>query len=253
MEPFLRASDRLVVDSGTQDDNLQFFTDLLGLMNDHSNGRCEDTAEGRVQCSDLNWRRSLPWRESVALAFDRRHSDLSPDYLSGITEVEIRFGTQDDDKLDGEGLINQSLLIVAWLASRLAWKLKSATRKNQVGYEISFTSSAASLAVVSLNGVPSDEAGVGDIGSIRVHCNAPEKVSIVAIQQKGMPGIGVKSVHGAQSDAPDGGAASLFELDEPNEGALIDKELESPGRDLVFRKSVQIVVEILQMLSASIA
>lgn len=247
MEPFLNAADRLVVDSGTQDDNELFFAGLLDIIKERPN----QAGQGRVQCSDLNWRRSLPWREAIALSFDRRHSDLSPDYLSGITDVEIRYGTQDGDGVDGIGLINQSLLVVAWLSSRLAWTVKSGTGNARNSYTFSFSSSTASAIKVKLTPVRSDEAAAGDIGSIRVHCDKPEKVSVVAIQQKGMPGIGVKCLRGAQSEIPDGGASSMFELDEPAESALIDKELESAGRDLVFQESIEAAVAILKALKTS--
>jgi glucose-6-phosphate dehydrogenase assembly protein OpcA len=247
MEPFLRAADRLLVDSSTQDDNLSFFTELLDIMNDRRSAPCE----GRVRCSDLNWRRSLPWREAVALSFEQRQGSLSPEYLAGITEVEIRYGTQEDSTPDGIGLINQSLLVVAWLASRLNWKVTNAKGDLQQGLVISFASSDSRAITVRLTGVRSDEAGVGDIGSIRLHCHTPDKVTVVALQQKGMPGIGVKCVPGAELEAPNGDAVSMFELDEPEEGALIDKELESSGRDAVFKKSVETAVAILQKLARS--
>jgi len=254
LKPFLGWIDRMIVDSSCDRDSLQFFSELLNIMNGQA--QVQSVAhEIPFSCIDLNWRRSVSWRESVALAFDQRHSALSPDYLAGINNVEISYGLPDDEK-NGEaswkGLTNQALLIVGWISSTLGWRLqKAAADKQRV--DLSFDSSGSKISV-SLVGVPSDQAGEGDIGSILIRSERPEKVSIVATQHKGMPGIGVTCYRGDQADRNQSGQAnctSLFELDEVAESRLIDKELEIPGVEPIFKRAVVSAVEILKLLQSS--
>jgi glucose-6-phosphate dehydrogenase assembly protein OpcA len=71
---------------------------------------------GRIRLSDLNWARTTPWREVMAQCFD------SPDrlpYLQRIREVRIEY------EMESERLATQraqSLLLTAWLATRLGWE-----------------------------------------------------------------------------------------------------------------------------------
>jgi len=73
---------------------------------------------GRIRVSDLNWARTTPWREVVAQCFD------SPDrrpYLQRIRELRIEY------EMESARLItqrSQSLLLTAWLATRLGWEFQ---------------------------------------------------------------------------------------------------------------------------------
>jgi len=251
IKPFLGAVDRVIVDSGCERESLQFFSEVLNIMNGHKQSPALAHALP-FSCTDLNWRRSLPWRESLALAFDQRHSSLSPDYLAGINKMEIRYGLPDgakNDEASWKGLTNQALLIVGWLASTLGWRLqKAAADKQRV--DLNFDASGAKISV-ALVGVPADEAGEGDIGSIRINTDKPKAVSIVAAQQKGMPGIDVKCFCGALADKSSEDSTSLFELDEMDESRLIDKELEILAVEPIFQRAVVSVVEILKLLQSS--
>lgn len=242
LEPFKESVDRLITDSGVRDDSLAFFKELLGIMNDGRTTPCD----GRILCSDLNWRRSLPWREAVALAFDQSHSELSPEYLDGIDSIEIKYGQGDDKKKHGVGLVNQAILIVAWLATRLGWNAKS-FKPGDSGYEVSFTGKSSNTISVRLMPVSANEAGLGDVGSIKLTCSKPDSVTVVASQEKGMPGIGVEYFD--RPNSANGSNVRHMMLDEAPEGELIDKELQSLGRDVVFKKTVKTAIDIFSLLA----
>ena len=73
---------------------------------------------GRIRLSDLNWARTTPWREIMAQSFD------SPDrrpYLDHIREVHIEY-EMESARLTAQR--SQSLLLTAWLATRLGWEFE---------------------------------------------------------------------------------------------------------------------------------
>ena len=141
LAPFVESVDKIIFDSGNEPQNLEFFQELLKVLH-----KASVADHGRtLLVTDLNWRRSLPWRESLALAFDRRHSEITPDYLPGIKSVEIRYGLGDaaesskpsgsgsgETPNDGSGLNNQALLIAGWLSSILKWRLQSAATAGNI-------------------------------------------------------------------------------------------------------------------------
>jgi glucose-6-phosphate dehydrogenase assembly protein OpcA len=75
-----------------------------------------DKQAGRVRLSDLNWARATPWREIVAQAFDS--ADRRP-FLRRIREVHIEY-EMESARLTAQR--SQSLLLTAWLATRLGWE-----------------------------------------------------------------------------------------------------------------------------------
>lgn len=255
MAPFLHSIDKLIVDSACEIRNLAFFKGLLELLNQKHGGR-------RIACSDLNWRRSLPWREAVALAFDKNHSGMSLNYLQGINEVEIHYGLHASEKEarnEAIGLANQALLIAGWMASRLNWQAASATM-NGTTLEIKMRAGAGDV-IVRLVGVPVDEAATGDVGSIKVSCNKPDATTILAVQPKGNPGISVTSVKtGTNGETSQGGGSAgaehdtskspMFRVDETDESHLIDRELETFNSDPTFAPAVAMVVKILESLKS---
>lgn len=251
LDPFLPLVDRLIIDSGCQADSLQFFKNLQGIIN--KAGSLERRTH-RTVCSDLNWRRSLPWREALALSFDSRHSELSPDYLKGVETVEIAYGKQEDARgaESGLGLLNQSILLVGWLATRLQWKTVVAEQKEEHKYEIRFACDGSSNQIrIVLYGVPSSQAGTGDIGSVSVIVNRPERVRLLAQQERGTPGIHVSSTN--DSTVQRAGIVAkeqpVLRLDEAPENTLMDKEFALLGRDPVFESAIDAAVEILELLA----
>ncbi|MFZ0963088.1 MAG: glucose-6-phosphate dehydrogenase assembly protein OpcA [Terriglobia bacterium] len=80
---------------------------------------------GRIRVSDLNWARATPWRDVMAQCFD------SPDrrpYLDRIREIRIEY-EMESARLTTQRA--QSLLLTAWLATRLGWKFQRAESRGE--------------------------------------------------------------------------------------------------------------------------
>jgi glucose-6-phosphate dehydrogenase assembly protein OpcA len=73
---------------------------------------------GRIRLSDLNWARTTPWREVVAQCFD---SPERRPYLQRISEIRITY-EKESARLTTQRA--QSLLMTAWLATRLGWEFQ---------------------------------------------------------------------------------------------------------------------------------
>ena len=106
LDPILRVTDHLIVDSGRFPTPRNGLATLAAWLSETS---------GRVGVSDLNWGRATPWRDVLAQCFD------SPDrrpYLDRISSVRIEYD------MESPRLIAQravGLLLGAWLATRLGW------------------------------------------------------------------------------------------------------------------------------------
>jgi glucose-6-phosphate dehydrogenase assembly protein OpcA len=84
-----------------------------------------EKSSGRIRLSDLNWARATPWRDVMAQCFD------SPDrrpYLSRIREVRIEY-EMESTRLTAQRA--QSLLLTAWLATRLGWNFQRAESRGE--------------------------------------------------------------------------------------------------------------------------
>jgi glucose-6-phosphate dehydrogenase assembly protein OpcA len=109
-DQILRVTQHVIVDSARFSASRADLRDLANWLKLYS---------GRVRLSDLNWARTTPWRELLAECFD------SPDrrpYLDQIDEVHIEY-EMESARLSTQRA--QSLLLIAWLASRLGWEFRS--------------------------------------------------------------------------------------------------------------------------------
>ncbi len=106
-DQILRMTQHVIVDSARFAATRMDLTSLATWLEKHSE---------RIRLSDLNWARATPWREVMAQCFD------SPDrrpYLRRIREVHIEY------EMESARLATQraqSLLLTAWLATRLGWE-----------------------------------------------------------------------------------------------------------------------------------
>ena len=76
--------------------------------------------------SDLNWARATPWREILAQCFDSPESRPLP--LPGLGEVRIEYEGE-SARLSTQRSI--SMLLTAWLATRLGWKFQHSESKGE--------------------------------------------------------------------------------------------------------------------------
>ncbi|HVQ36702.1 MAG TPA: glucose-6-phosphate dehydrogenase assembly protein OpcA [Pyrinomonadaceae bacterium] len=112
LNTLLRATDRLVIDSGEFPDPVSDLAEMNKLFT-QENQRSQD----RVGISDINWARLTLWRGLLADFYD------VPAYQESLDEIDyVRI-----DYVAAETAPNtvapQALLIAGWLASRLGWSL----------------------------------------------------------------------------------------------------------------------------------
>ena len=105
----LRATDRLVIDSG------EFANPQLDLTETHKLFTTDEY--DHVGVSDLNWARLTFWRELLADFYDVARYRTE---LEGIDSVQVDYVAPE---LDETAVAPQALLIAGWLGSRLGWAL----------------------------------------------------------------------------------------------------------------------------------
>jgi glucose-6-phosphate dehydrogenase assembly protein OpcA len=115
-DQILRVTQHVIVDSARFAATGADLRALAAWLEKHS---------GRIRLSDLNWARTTPWREVMAQCFD------SPDrrpYLYRIRDVRIEY-EMESARLTTQRA--QSLLLAAWLATRLGWEFQRAEPRGE--------------------------------------------------------------------------------------------------------------------------
>jgi glucose-6-phosphate dehydrogenase assembly protein OpcA len=131
-DQILRVAQYVIVDSARFAATGQDMKTLAAWMEKYS---------GRIRLSDLNWTRATPWRDVLAQCFD------SPDrrpYLRRIKSVRIEY-EMDSARFTAQRA--QSLLLTAWLATRLGWKFQRSEKRPDSPRAFFFQSESGDLKV----------------------------------------------------------------------------------------------------------
>jgi glucose-6-phosphate dehydrogenase assembly protein OpcA len=123
-ETLLRASDRLVIDSGEFEDTERDLAETNKLF---AAGKSH-----RVGISDLNWARLTLWRGLLADFYD------VPAYQSLLDRVDFARIDYVGPERAPETVAPQALLLAGWLASRLGWTLTDERPLQENSESISF-------------------------------------------------------------------------------------------------------------------
>jgi glucose-6-phosphate dehydrogenase assembly protein OpcA len=184
---------------------------------------------------DLNWARLAPWQELTAEAFD------PPERRTGIWEV-------DQVTIDYEkGNTTQALMFLGWLASRLNWQPREYSYEDG-DYElrqILLVTPEGKEIKAELAGIPVGDWGdiLGDLISLRLtstNLNA-DCCTVLCSETTGC--MRMEAGGGAQSCRIQQ-VTSLADQDTEN---LLSKQLQHWGKDTLYRESMQIVQQILQL------
>ncbi|HEY9715441.1 MAG TPA: glucose-6-phosphate dehydrogenase assembly protein OpcA [Chroococcales cyanobacterium] len=270
MEPFFGAIDELIVDSAQDLEDGNYLIDLANLVN-------TPDAQRLVAVADLNWRRTYTFREGLALAFSQAPEETVPaNSFDRIKQVEIRYGGGDKTSTEGgkgdPAVLNQALLYLGWMASRLGWRATAISGKEgDREIEIKFANlGRAQSRSQSSKGKPqttaADQEMVKELSARLIrYCDEPTvsgalcsvRVSfadggtgwIYVDHPKGMPGVQVR-----YGDDEAGSAEKKnhnFTLTEASESRIIDDELESTHRDPSFEPALTSAVEIKRLLKSA--
>jgi glucose-6-phosphate dehydrogenase assembly protein OpcA len=112
---------------------------------------------------DLNWARTKPWRETLARVFNTKEA-IS--LLSSCNRVEIRHSHRHLSGGDGTTPDTQSILLQAWLSSRLGWQPVS-VEENADHMLIRYASGSREISVI-LTPTDSNLLDEGNIASIEI-------------------------------------------------------------------------------------
>lgn len=109
-EPLAGLATRMIFDSESADNLLSFAKTILKL---HS--------ETKMDVADLNWARTQGWRDLIASTFD------SPQRLKELKAVKsLKFSYNSRESEFFCHLKIQAMYLLAWLSSRLGWKISKA-------------------------------------------------------------------------------------------------------------------------------
>ena len=120
--------------------------------------------------SDLNWLRLRTWRETLAMVFDPPHRRKA---LSHVERLDI--------DIEGTHTV-QGLLLAAWIADRLGWKLNLASTNESEGISAIFQRPDGVMVNICINSLPVGNPSIhpGQIVGIRLICK-PEHLNQNAV------------------------------------------------------------------------
>jgi glucose-6-phosphate dehydrogenase assembly protein OpcA len=225
MDALHRCARKIIFDSGYQPFEIGVLQQAADLV--IQRGDC-------IWLADLNWRRLLGWRRSLAEAFDG--FPMPPEYLQRIKGVEISVrGTAQTGPMSA-----QALLLIGWLASRLNWHHeRDKTAKNQLRFRTDNHYFNVALRA-------SDEniaAQPGGIDSVVIEFDDNRKLD-VEVECKGSSFL-------ITSREMDAGSNEATRVDEHfAEGVLVGQELEVMSRDRIFEQSLLIAGEISRLIKS---
>ncbi|MBI2810345.1 MAG: glucose-6-phosphate dehydrogenase assembly protein OpcA [Candidatus Melainabacteria bacterium] len=239
VRPFLTSVDELIVDSAKDEGSCNFFSDVIHIIGAY----LEEKHGAQIVVSDLNWRRSLLWREALALSFDEQHGHLSLDALKEVKSVEINYVA---GKSECNGNLNQTLLFIGWLANKLGWQFKSASKS-----VVHFTAGKNNIDVNIISNIDGDASHIGNICSLEVSFNDASLPSVVLKQTSGAPGVQMFATKPAQATAAQAPQHDFrFKVNQATEARLIDLELETIDRDPTLEGAFRMAAVIADQISA---
>lgn len=240
VERFVDGIDRLIVDSLLEEDTFEFYRDLRATVVDYKK---------ELVVSDLNWRRVLPWRQSIAFSFESVYGGVESKMLDEIQSIKIKYAVKPSQSSDSSPAhLNQSLHCIGWLASRLDWTPTRAQQADDGQIDVHFDASGKNVSV-KLQTMPCEVTTAGNIVSVEI--TLTDGTVINSCQQPGAPVVDASVLHAC--DKPANGKRNGKEvfLAEPIQRELIDEELYVESRDRIFEESLEMGALVLSFISGT--
>ncbi len=224
-DQILRVTDRVLVDSARFASAEEDLVSLAHVIERYS---------GDLTFSDLNWARTMPWRELVAQCFEP--SEMRP-YLQSLCEARLECGPRPDGGLRPS---SQCLLLAGWLASRLAWRPTDRIQPEPgaTGHFLPFQSGGRQI---KLGFAEARGAGVPGPGLTSIRLMTGDIPPATFSLERSPDGKCLL----ARSEIPGRGAAERavpFELAE--EAVLVNEDLKWANRDLVYEQALAKIASI---------
>lgn len=232
VHPFLFHIDRFIIDSLKLDNQKSPILKLQCL---------KDAVQEGSSIYDLNWIRTLPWRQSIAHSFDSARGLLELEDLDIISSVDIveETGKNVDTKFTPG---TQSLFLVGWLASKLGWDLESVESLNEkvsVNYRLNRTRITINLLPESGSNETSHRGHLREV-TIRLRDEKHSKLKIWSDAIS--PGLRTTLV------SDDDSSSSNICLKPRSQVELIDTVLNCPTKPKAFDEAVSACCDLVREL-----
>lgn len=267
LSPFMDYVDRLIVDSSCTNDSPARLVKMQKLLSDLPHG---------TSLLDLNWRRLLCWRQSIARFFNEERGALTVEDLDMITSVRIfvsgstadtessttsgtsaKTGSTESDTATGSNTksgsksgtggdtgehasLSQALLLAGWLASRLSWEFVSAQQTTKTRTDISFKLSRKKIDV-TVDVVAAPAVAVGNVCRCEIRfLNRPEIMLVK--QREGAPGLQAELKETVSDDY------STLTLSERSSSQLVADYLDLPSTGAMYKEVLAKAAEVAKVL-----
>lgn len=214
--------DRLIVDSAVFKDPVGSLIKMAGL------GELARPTVLRRAISDFNWTRLTTWRESTAQFFDL---PSYRSYIQGLSGLEIAYAVRPGDAPNPV----QALLYAGWLASRLDWKFDGAEQGNDnTAFNIHLRRDTHAITVhIKPVETTEDNAPSGGISDVRLIATRPGhaqfRITRNAAEQCATTSVSLGGIEPT--------LRTLIYV-EPEEGELLNQELEMFTHDVVYEQAL---------------
>ena len=220
-------SDRVIIDSADFGDPHADMASMAAVL-------CETTRWAAI--SDLNWARLTAWRALLSGFYDI--SEYRP-LLDSVNHIAIEYSPA---TADPGALSPRALLLGGWIASRLGWRLHSASR----GAKTSVFAFAKDDRKVILEFVPT-ERGIepGRIAMVTILTAADASAAFRVRRSSDAHRIETVVARGEERVA-----GRVLSYESLSESELIGRELEILGHDRVFEQAVISAGEMVKAVSS---
>lgn len=185
-----------------------------------------------VSFGDVNWQRIRPWREFVAQFFD---DPANMEFLDCIASVEIDFS------VGFHGNQSASILLMAWLASSLSWRVihdsykrDGLTRSARFERHPYGASEEQHIEVV-IHVLDQEDCMPGELTGIRIKTKGEAPDAIFQVKRR------VGGFADVRELTPTRYSERCLMLNIPQESNVITSELDAPRRDRNYHRALELL------------
>lgn len=223
----LRASDRVVIDTGASRRPLEDLRALASLLRV---GR-----KKRQGVSDLNWARLTHWRSMLASLYDGpEHREA----LARLSRVRVDYLAPESEP----GVVSpKALLLAGWLASRLGWRVVTeAAQQNEGAQLFSFEQDGRAI-TVEFAACEHEAVAPGGIARVELLAESEPRRSFVAMHAERGRDLKMQQATGAE----DAQTTRVVTFADKSQAELLVAELEIMSHDRIYEEAVFKVAEML--------
>jgi glucose-6-phosphate dehydrogenase assembly protein OpcA len=216
---FVQGADRVILDSAGLADARQGLRTLAALV---------EAKPQKTAFSDLSWCRLTPWRVLVAGFFD---VPKYRSYLPRLNRVQIESVGQGSSE---RSIPAHGLLLAAWLASRLNWKVTTKPHwldERTCEWELEAENQTVTIHIEITSSEGAARPGLSSLQLLVEGEPSAQWVASIAADGKHLEG------HVRLEGRNEG--ARIIRLDDDDEAQLAGKELEILGHDPIYEQSLK--------------